>query len=260
MTEGRLRIVSYNIAKGVRGMGPVQRLEIHGVAKALRGLAPDVVALQEVRQTDDAHARRFSHPETGWPKEGQTQALARDDFEFAYRTNARTRGGEHGNAVLARCPIGDVRHHDVSDHRFEQRGLLAVTLKWPGGPDIQLVNVHLGLIHASRVRQVAALRHFLERELDPQRPVVVAGDFNDWNEALDDELRLAGLHRARPPQGPHRLRTFPSFAPVFSLDRLYLRDLHCVSMKVPRGPGWSRLSDHLPLVAELAWTAPEDTP
>jgi endonuclease/exonuclease/phosphatase family metal-dependent hydrolase len=39
--------------------------------------------------------------------------------------------------------------------------------------------------------------------------------------------------------------------PVFSLDRIYMRGLRCVDMKVPRGPTWARMSDHLPLLAEL---------
>jgi endonuclease/exonuclease/phosphatase family metal-dependent hydrolase len=45
--------------------------------------------------------------------------------------------------------------------------------------------------------------------------------------------------------------TFPSIAPVFALDRLYLRDLTCQSLVVPRGMAWARMSDHLPVVAEL---------
>ena len=45
--------------------------------------------------------------------------------------------------------------------------------------------------------------------------------------------------------------TFPSLAPVFALDRFYLRGLRCTSMMVPRGMVWARMSDHLPLVAEL---------
>ena len=45
--------------------------------------------------------------------------------------------------------------------------------------------------------------------------------------------------------------TFPSLAPVFALDRLYLRGLACRSTMVPRGTTWARMSDHLPLVAEL---------
>ena len=48
-----------------------------------------------------------------------------------------------------------------------------------------------------------------------------------------------------------RALTFPSRVPVFALDRVYMRGLHCVSTFVPRGTMWSRMSDHLPLVAEL---------
>jgi len=38
---------------------------------------------------------------------------------------------------------------------------------------------------------------------------------------------------------------------VFALDRFYLRGLACRSAMVPRGVTWARMSDHLPLVAEL---------
>jgi endonuclease/exonuclease/phosphatase family metal-dependent hydrolase len=38
---------------------------------------------------------------------------------------------------------------------------------------------------------------------------------------------------------------------VFGLDRFYVRGLACNSMLVPRGSNWARMSDHLPLVAEL---------
>jgi endonuclease/exonuclease/phosphatase family metal-dependent hydrolase len=40
-------------------------------------------------------------------------------------------------------------------------------------------------------------------------------------------------------------------APVFSLDRIYLRGLRCSAMQIPRGAAWARMSDHLPLLAEL---------
>jgi endonuclease/exonuclease/phosphatase family metal-dependent hydrolase len=41
-------------------------------------------------------------------------------------------------------------------------------------------------------------------------------------------------------------------APVFALDRFYLRGLACAATRVPRGTAWARMSDHLPLIAELA--------
>jgi len=82
--------------------------------------------------------------------------------------------------------------------------------------------------------------------------LVVAGDFNDWGERLDEPMQALGLHRAQAPGGSQgRAATFPSIAPVFALDRFYLRGLACRTTLVPRGLGWSRMSDHLPLVAEL---------
>jgi endonuclease/exonuclease/phosphatase family metal-dependent hydrolase len=36
------------------------------------------------------------------------------------------------------------------------------------------------------------------------------------------------------------------------LDRIYARGLRLVSAHVPHGRAWSRMSDHLPLIAELA--------
>jgi len=36
------------------------------------------------------------------------------------------------------------------------------------------------------------------------------------------------------------------------MDRFYTRGLRCLSTSVPRSVAWARMSDHLPLVAELA--------
>ena len=79
----------------------------------------------------------------------------------------------------------------------------------------------------------------------------MAGDFNDWGEKLDGPMAGIGLLRAS--AGAARAqRTFPSSVPLFALDRVYLRGLACVSAMVPRNSGWARMSDHLPLVVELA--------
>jgi endonuclease/exonuclease/phosphatase family metal-dependent hydrolase len=109
--------------------------------------------------------------------------------------------------------------------------------------------VHFGLVHRSRVRQVERLAAYLARHVPADAPLVVAGDFNDWGERLDAPMRECGLVRARSPGAPKA--TFPSLAPVFALDRFYLRGLACTSTMVPRGLAWARMSDHLPLIAEL---------
>jgi endonuclease/exonuclease/phosphatase family metal-dependent hydrolase len=244
-----LRVATYNIHKGVRGVGRAKRLEIHNLGKAVESFDADLVFLQEVRLFHTQHARQFQRTTFGWPEQGQAEFLAPEGYEAAYRSNAVTRHGEHGNALLSRCPMGEIGHHDVSDHRFEQRGLLHVPVQWKG-LTVHAVVAHFGLVHRSRVRQVERLARFLEAEVPANELLVVAGDFNDWNEKLDGPMREIGLTRAAAPDGPRRV-TFPSLAPVFALDRFYLRGLACASMMVPRGTTWARMSDHLPLVAEL---------
>jgi endonuclease/exonuclease/phosphatase family metal-dependent hydrolase len=212
----------------------------------------DIVCLQEVRRFHHTEAQRFSKTDYGplcWPNLPQAEYLAPEGYEVAYRTNAVTRYGEHGNALLARWPLGHVGHHDVSDHRFEQRGLLHVSVFWRG-VEIHVVVVHLGLIHASRVRQAERLAHLVKAHIPSDAPVVIAGDFNDWNEKLDHILEEVGLQRASSTD-LDRIPTFPSLVPVLALDRVYTRGLDCHSIMVPRGSAWARLSDHLPLVVEL---------
>ena len=244
-----LRVATYNIHKGVRGVGLRKRLEIHNLGLGIEALDADLVCLQEVRLFHQRDALRFDRTWLGWPSQGQADFLAPEGYDVAYRTNAVTRGGEHGNALLSRWPIGEVGHHDVSDHRFEQRGLLHVPVIWQG-VEVHAVVAHFGLVHRSRVRQVERLAEFIAAEVPAGAPLLVAGDFNDWGEKLDGPMAAIGLGRAR--AGAERAqRTFPSRVPVFALDRVYTRGLHCVSATVPRNAGWARMSDHLPLLVEL---------
>ena len=247
-----LRVATYNIHKGVRGVGPRKRLEIHNLGLGIEALDTDLVFLQEVRLANRIEARAFPDTYIGWPRMPQADFLAPEGYEVAYRTNATTRYGEHGNALLSRWPIGDVvGHRDVSDHRFEQRGVLHAQVNW-NGLRVHAIVAHFGLMHASRVRQVQRLAAFIEAEVPADELLIVGGDFNDWATKLDAPMRDLGLGRAMAGfGGAGRVNTFPSRLPVFSMDRIYTRGLECVSTLVPHGAAWTRMSDHLPLVAEL---------
>jgi endonuclease/exonuclease/phosphatase family metal-dependent hydrolase len=167
-----------------------------------------------------------------------------------YRTNAITRHGEHGNALLSRWPVVAHQHEDISDHRFEQRGLLHVELMLHGQA-VHVVVVHLGLVRASRVRQVAQLRQFIEREVPATAPLLVAGDFNDWGALVRHALGAIDLKAFDADQWA----TFPSRLPLVQLDYVYARGLKPVGIHVPRGRIWWRMSDHLPLIAEFSLPA-----
>lgn len=237
-----LRVATYNIHKGVQGIGPRRRLEIHNLGHAVEQFDADIVCLQEVRKLYRRGAQQF----TRWPEEEQAAYLAPEGYEAVYRTNARTTHGEHGNALLSRWPVLAHQHEDMSDHRFEQRGLLHVEVIVNGTP-IHVVVVHLGLVPASRVRQTAQLLRFIEREVPSDAPVLVAGDFNDWGDRLRRAMAQEGLHRFAGAPVP----TYPARLPIAQLDHVYARGLSPVSLQVPSGRAWWRMSDHLPVIAEF---------
>jgi endonuclease/exonuclease/phosphatase family metal-dependent hydrolase len=207
----------------------------------------DVVCLQEVRAFNRQQARRFKH----WPQQGQADFLAPEGYTPVYRTNAITQHGEHGNALLSRWPVLEHRHEDMSDHRLEQRGLLHVTLQVQAR-ELHVIVTHLGLLPGSRMRQTQQLHDFITREVPADAPLLVAGDFNDWGNAVSHMMAGVGLHT----NTGKKHRTFPARLPLAQLDHVYARGLHRMGSQVPRGPIWRRMSDHLPLLVEFAWDAP----
>jgi endonuclease/exonuclease/phosphatase family metal-dependent hydrolase len=168
-----------------------------------------------------------------------------------YRTNAITRHGEHGNAILSRWPVMAHQHEDISDHRFEQRGLLHAEVL-VHDQLVHVVVVHLGLIRSSRARQVDQLQQFMAREVPPTAPLLVAGDFNDWGEHVTRALGATNLRAF----ASRRQATFPSRFPLVQLDYVYARGLKPLGVQVPQGRNWWRMSDHLPLIAEFELAVP----
>jgi endonuclease/exonuclease/phosphatase family metal-dependent hydrolase len=152
----------------------------------------------------------------------------------------------------------------VSDHRFEERGILHCVVQLPR-QEVHCYVVHFGLLAASRRRQTEMLIQSVHAETPPDTPLVIAGDFNDWRDHLSEPLRqqlgveevFAHIHRqsASPLDGIRRksraARTFPVGAPFLPLDRIYVRGINIRSAQVLRGRPWISLSDHAPLTADL---------
>jgi len=236
------RVATYNIHKGVQGLGPARRLEIHNIGLAVEQLDADVVCLQEVRKDHRTEEKYFKN----WPALAQADFLAPEGYEAVYKTNAMTRHGEHGNALLSCWPVVKHQHEDMSDHRLEQRGLLHVTLQVQERL-VHVIVVHLGLIPASRIRQVQQLLNFIDREIPSQEALLVAGDFNDWGTRVGRMLHEANLKEWT----QTRSLTYPSRLPMVQLDHVYARGLHPLGLTVPHGRVWRQMSDHLPLLAEF---------
>jgi endonuclease/exonuclease/phosphatase family metal-dependent hydrolase len=243
-----LRVVTLNIHKGLSQFN--RRMVIHELREGLRSLDPDLVFLQEVQGLHERHALRF----VAWPGTSQHEFLAGEQWEHAYGRNAVYSHGHHGNAVLSRFPILSSQNTDVSDHRYERRGLLHTVVTVPGWRrNLHCVCVHLSLHERGRRRQLDAIAERLEVLASKDLPIIVAGDFNDWRQratrVLEDRLGMTEVSVAA--RGRHA-RTYPSLLPLLRLDRIYARGFAILDSRVHRGAPWSLLSDHLAVSAEIA--------
>ncbi len=242
-----IRVATWNIHKGVNGLGPRKRLEIHNIGLAVDQFDADIICLQEVRKHHRGEAQRFAH----WPALEQADFLAPLGYTPVYQTNAITKHGEHGNALLTRWPVIKHQHEDMSDHRFEQRGLLHVEVLIHDIP-VHILVVHLGLIKSSRRRQVKQLCDYIQREISKDAPLIVAGDFNDWGTACEATLKSEHLYTFQTnPITARKLRTYPARLPLVQFDYVFARHLTATSAIVPTGQQWARMSDHLPLIADF---------
>ncbi len=245
----KLHICTYNIHKGFSQFKA--RMMIHELRDRLHGLNPDIVFLQEVQGLHARHAERRSD----WPESGQHDFLAEGVWtDTAYGGNAIYDHGHHGNAVLSRFPILSSHNEDISELRFERRGLLHTQISVPGWRQpLHCVCVHLGLTAAARRRQMLALAERMEALGDADTPLIIAGDFNDWhNRAGNLIAERLGLVEVFGGINGQPARSFPAKLPMFRLDRIYVRGFSIERSEVHFGRPWSRISDHAALSAHLA--------
>ncbi len=167
-----IRVVSYNIHKGRSATG--SRESLSDLRLGLYGLRPDLLFLQEVQGRNE---QRIS-------LDAQHESLgAALCMHTAYGCNAVRPHTDHGNALLSRFPILQHENQDISDHKLEQRGLLHALVEVQGVP-VHCLVVHLGLFAGGRSRQVGALVERIRRLVPEGEPMLIAGDFNDWNNRL----------------------------------------------------------------------------
>lgn len=243
-----LRVATYNIHKGVvPGPALRRRPMVQEMRERLHELQADVVFLQEVQGQNKRFAQRFAQ----WPTAPQAQYLALDPgssrrFQAVYGLNASYLHGHHGNALLSQFPVLSIENRDFSDHVFERRGVLHCVLQ-VGECAVHCFVIHFGLFARSRVRQTGALIEWIRAEVPVGAPLLIAGDFNDWQDQLSEQL----IERLGVYEVLDRARTFPALIPCLRMDRIYVRGFVVETARVLRGLTWARLSDHAPVVADL---------
>jgi endonuclease/exonuclease/phosphatase family metal-dependent hydrolase len=244
--RARLKLLTLNTHKGFGFLN--RKFVLHELREAVRATGADVVFLQEVLGSHQAHSLRHQ----AWPAEPQYEFLAHAIWgNFAYGRNAVYTEGHHGNAVLSKLPISRHANYDVSIGEIEKRGLLHCALALPGeAGELHVVCAHLGLREAHRRKQLERLCELVEREVPAGAPLVVAGDFNDWRRRASAVLSRCGLKEAFVEAHGAHARSFPVRHPLLTLDRIYYRGLELANPKVLSAAPWSHLSDHAALTAE----------
>jgi endonuclease/exonuclease/phosphatase family metal-dependent hydrolase len=241
-----LNIATYNIHKGLSHFN--RRVVLHELRERLRGLGADIMFLQEVQGASGSRWQRHDN----YPAAPQHEFLAEQVWpHHAYGKNAVYDGSHHGNAILSRYPITHWENQDVSAHRFERRGLLHCQISLPDSASpLHCICVHFGLFKRGRGRQFNALAERIQRLVPADAPLIIAGDFNDWNDhashLLVQRLQVREVFSAHHGQ---LAKSFPAGMPLLCMDRIYVRGLHVEKSNVC---AWRRISDHVALSATLS--------
>lgn len=236
----RLRVATYNVH---RCCGLDRRVRPERVARILRRLDADVIALQEV-VSQGANPRRVD----------QARFIAGElGCAFVLGETRKYRGAAFGNVILSRFPVADAFNYDISIRGFERRGCLRVDLKLDGSDKIHIFNVHLGtafLERRSQARKLLADDILGGKELE--FPRIVLGDFNEWTRGLVSRLLAAKFQSVDLWHHLGRSRTYPGMLPLMHLDHIYFDPvLELRSLTLERSPTSLLASDHLPLVADF---------
>lgn len=231
-----VRIVTYNIHRA-RGMD--RRTRPERIARVLRDIDADVIALQEVL---GAGPSGHSHIEEIGAALGMGWVMA---------PTRHLRGALYGNVVLSRLPIRQHDTHDLSWKTCEPRGVQRVDLALDDDHSLHLYNVHLGTALLERRYQADRLATLIH-DRRTRGPKVVLGDFNEWARGLATDILSARLHSVDLTRYLKRPRTYPGFFPLFHLDHIYYEGrVEVRHVELVRTRQALMASDHLPLVADL---------
>ncbi len=222
-----LHLLSFNMHKGVGWLS--KRSTVARVRDEIRRLSPDFILLQETRDLQFEFLA-----EEIWP-------------HVCYGKNAVYTKGHHGNAVLSKFPIIQSQNLNISMGWYEQRGLLHAVVQLPNKP-LHVLCVHLSLLGKARLKQISIIADYIKQEIPSNESVILGGDFNDWREHATDLLvRKTGLNEAFLDYQGKYAKSYPAWAPLLQLDRLYSRGFITErASRLTKYP-WRILSDHLAL-------------
>jgi endonuclease/exonuclease/phosphatase family metal-dependent hydrolase len=218
---------------------------VKDIAALVQSLAPDLVLLQEV----DRGTKRSGNVD-------QLQALI-DGTKYpgAFGRSLDYDGGTYGIAALSRkgflfdrtWPLRVEPVQDRAGGSHEPRVALLMIAHTALG-DLQAATTHIDASATDqyRLQEVGELLIPVKARLAPDRPVLIAGDFNaEPNSAVVKKLLDAGLRDAWAECGQGDGFTYPADTPRKRIDYVFLTgSLKCTAARVID----TQISDHRPLL------------
>jgi len=236
----RLRVLSYNIH---HGEGVDRKLDLERIARVIREVEPDLVALQEV----DQRVKRSGSVD-------QPAELARlTKMQVVFGANIELQGGHYGNAVLSRLPIIRHKNHLLPNvEAGEQRGVLEVELEMA---DERLLLFATHLDHRrDDCERIASARAINELALtQAKQPALLAGDLND----TPDSKTLAEFALQWTSASEKSLATIPVSRPTRQIDFLLYRPQNRWKVVEIKVLDEAVASDHRPIFAVLELSPPQ---
>ena len=233
------RVVTYNIHHA-RGMD--DSVSVDRIARVLRSLDADLVALQEV----DERVTRSG---------GVDQAARLGELlgmHHAFGSFMDYQGGRYGLAILSRCEIADTDVIRLKEGN-EPRVALAVRVRTLDGQSLTFASVHFDWVgdDSFRFEQASEVAEYLD---EVSGRYIVAGDFNDQPGSRTLALFRARAREAAKPAAGRM--TFPSTAAEREIDFIFAAPANEWAVGEVRVLAEPLASDHLPVAAELR--APAD--
>tara|TARA_B100000929_G_scaffold284174_1_gene266116 strand:+ start:2073 stop:2774 length:702 start_codon:yes stop_codon:yes gene_type:complete len=227
--------VTYNIHSGI---GRDKKHDYKRIGQFLANSGADVVLLQEM---DTRPSERNTAQDI-------KDICADNTFDLIPSPAIREPEGWYGNAILTRFDVLNHDTVDVSQRGRQPRNVQVVELKTEKTP-LTVVNTHKGLKKLERRSQFSLLHEHLSHRLkERQTPLVLAGDFNEWQFF---SKAFKGLNELLSQQKVGA--TFPSHFPVFALDRVWVSDdIKVKSCRKLKNAKTRIYSDHLPVLIDIA--------
>jgi endonuclease/exonuclease/phosphatase family metal-dependent hydrolase len=225
-------VASYNVHQCI---GLDGRRDVRRIARVINGLDTQLIGLQEVgtdlQGSSQASQMEYLSKSTG------LQAIAGMTREL--------QTGPYGNVLLTGWRVLSSRLLDLSVPGREPRGAIDAELEITG-LRVRVVVTHLGLSAAERRYQVRRLLEALSH--GQHRFIIVLGDINEWI-LRSRPLRWFHARLGKPPAP----RTFPSWFPLFALDRIWVLPRNALLEVHAHATALTRVaSDHLPVRAVIA--------